>query len=335
MRSAVAQDSQARFERALADAVTRHDGSSPVTAMIHEHFGLGPGANRRGKRLRPRLVLCVAEEEGTSPDDAIDAACAIEILHNYSLVHDDIEDGDRLRHGRPTVWATHGVAHGINVGDAMCAISYLTLLDASTRHPADRTLAMTRVLHEANLAMCAGQARDIAFESEHAVSMEDYLAMIGGKTAALFGAACELGALCAGVAPERAQAYAELGRTYGLAFQIEDDILGTWGDSETTGKPSGADIAKRKWSFPIVSAMSGGPSAARETIVEKYGQSDVLDNAAVRDVIAALDTLGTRELALAAAQRYLTLSDDVARTAGIDRSGRVRAFLADSVRRVA
>jgi len=332
MHSAVAQDS---FERALAEAVTRHDGSSPVTAMIHEHFGFGPGEIRRGKRLRPRLVLCVAEEEGATADAAIHAACAIEILHNYSLVHDDIEDGDRLRHGRPTVWATHGIAHGINTGDAMCAISYLALLDSVTHHSVDRTLAMTRTLHQANLAMCAGQARDISFEGTRIVTMEDYLAMIGGKTAALFGAACELGALCAGAPAERARAYAELGRTYGLAFQIEDDVLGTWGDSATTGKPSGADIAKRKWSFPIVWAMNEPASPAREAIVANYGRAQTLDDAAVRDTVAALDALGTREVALAAAQQYLITADAVARTAGIDCSGRVRAFLADGMRRVA
>jgi len=262
----------------------------------------------------------------------MDAACAIEILHNYSLVHDDIEDGDRMRHGRPTVWATHGVAHGINTGDAICAMSYLALLQ-SGRQSAQTTVAMTRVLHEAHLAMCAGQARDISFESERTVTMENYLAMIGGKTAALFGAACELGALAAGATLDRARAYARLGRSYGLAFQIEDDVLGTWGDSAQTGKPSGADIAKRKWSFPIVWSIDGPASAERSAIVTAYARGDVLDNAAVRETIAALDTLGARDAADAAAQQYLAASDDIARAADIDRSGRVRAFFSGAVGR--
>jgi geranylgeranyl diphosphate synthase type I len=336
MRSAVAPgstpDTLARFELALEAAIRRHDGPSPVTAMIHEHFGYGPGVIRRGKRLRPRLALCVAQEEGAPADAAMDAACAIEILHNYSLVHDDIEDGDRMRHGRPTVWATHGIAHGINAGDAMCAVSYLALLE-SGRQNAETTVAMTRVLQEAHLAMCAGQARDIAFESESAVSMVDYLAMIGGKTAALFGAACELGALAAGASLERARAYAQLGRTYGLAFQIEDDVLGTWGDSAATGKPSGADIAKRKWSFPIVWAMSGPPSAARDAIIAAYGDEGALDAPAVRQTISALDALEARAAAQAAAQQYFAASDEVARAADIDRSGNVRTFLSDAVGR--
>ncbi len=124
---------------------------------------------------------------------------------------------------------------------------------------------MTRALHEAHLAMCAGQGRDIGFETEARVSMDDYRAMIEGKTAALFGAACELGALAAGAEPaERAAPTRGLGRAYGVAFQIEDDVLGTWGDPATTGKPCGADLAKRKWTFPVVWALAGPPSPERD-----------------------------------------------------------------------
>ena len=138
---------------------------------------------------------------------------------------------------------------------------------------------MSRALHEAHLAMCAGQGRDIAFESAARVGRDDYMTMIEGKTAALFGVACELGAL-AGGDPERAGAYARLGRAYGVAFQIEDDVLGTWGDPATTGKPSGADLAKRKWIFPVVWALAGPPSAERETIAAAYAGGRALDPAA-------------------------------------------------------
>lgn len=325
-----------RLEAALEAAVTRYDSDAPITAMIRYHFGYGAGgAARRGKRLRPRLVIAVAQEEGGSVDDALDAACAVEILHNYSLVHDDIEDGDGVRHGRETVWARWGVAHGINAGDAMCAISYLALLSGGTERRADRTLLMARALHEANLAMCAGQGRDIAFETAERVTMEEYTAMIGDKTAALFGASCELGALAGGADPIRARAYARLGAAYGLAFQIEDDVLGTWGESATTGKPSGADIARRKWTFPVVWALGGRAGEARDAIAVRYARGTAIAAQDVRAIVAALDALGARNAAVAAAAMHLADADEIAERCGIDRSGRVRTFLKNAVRRVA
>jgi geranylgeranyl diphosphate synthase type I len=301
--------------------------------MIRYHFGY-PGGAARGKRLRPMLLLTVADEEGGTIEEALDAACAIEILHNYSLVHDDIEDGDRLRHGRDTVWAKWGTAHGINAGDSLCAISYLALLESDVARPAERTVAMTRALHEANLAMCAGQGRDIAFEVEACVTMEDYVAMIAGKTAALFGAACEIGALAAGSDPVRAGAYGQLGMAYGLGFQIEDDVLGTWGETAATGKPVGSDLARRKWTFPIVFALAGPPSPARDVVAERYARTGGLRADEIGTTIAALDALAVREAATRHAQAYFDRADEIARVHAIDAGGRVRAFLAANVRRV-
>jgi geranylgeranyl diphosphate synthase type I len=323
-----------RLESALERAVTRFDDVSPAAEQIRYHFGFGDEA-RRGKRLRSRLVLEVAEEEGGLVDDAIDAALAVEIIHEFSLIHDDIQDGDRLRRGRETVWSRYGLAHAINAGDALCAVAYLALFDGSAGRPPERTVAMSRALLDAHLAMCAGQGRDIAFETAPRVTMEDYRAMIGGKTAALFGAACELGALAAGADADRARAYARLGRIYGIAFQIEDDVLGTWGDSATTGKPCGADLAKRKWTFPVVWALDGPRSEARSAIEAAYAHGSALDEGAVTTTIAALDRLGARDAALAAARAALDEAEAVAATRGIDRSGRVRAFFARAVRRLA
>jgi geranylgeranyl diphosphate synthase type I len=333
MHSVVAQSS---FERALEAAITRYDSSAPITAMIRYHFGYASEAgDQHGKRLRPMLLLTVAQEEGGSIESALDAACAIEILHNYSLVHDDIEDGDRIRHGRDTVWAKWGTAHGINAGDSLCAISYLALLESDVPRPAERTVAMTRALHEANLAMCAGQGRDIAFEVEARVTMDDYIAMIAGKTAALFAAACEIGALAAGSEPRRARAYGELGLAYGLGFQIEDDLLGTWGDGTTTGKPVGSDLARRKWTFPVVWALDGPPSPARDVVAERYARTGPLQPDDVTATIAALDALGVRNAAMLHAQTYYDRADAIALAHGIDAGGCVRGFLAANVRRVA
>jgi geranylgeranyl diphosphate synthase type I len=290
---------------------------------------------RAGKRLRPQLLLRTALEESGRIECALDAAVAIEILHNYSLVHDDIEDGDELRHGRTTIWARYGVAQGINAGDALCAISYLTLLHEEAVVPPGSVVAMLGVLHEANLRMCEGQALDIGFETRSVVTMPEYLEMIAGKTGALFAASCELGALAAGAATARAKEYARLGRAYGLAFQIRDDVLGTWGSSAVTGKPSGADIGRRKWSFPVVWALDTPPSPERDVVARAYARNARLDADGVGEVIAALERLGARAAADDAHDRALDDADQIACQASIDRNRTIRDFLAQGARRVA
>jgi geranylgeranyl diphosphate synthase, type I len=303
--------------------------------MVRYHFGYGePGAPRRGKRLRPQLLLHVALAEGGDLDQALDAAAAVEILHNYSLVHDDIEDRDELRHGKQTLWARYGVAHAVNAGDSLCALSYLSLLQTGAGPP-DRAALMLRVLHEANLEMCEGQGLDIAFESRASVTMEEYHAMIAGKTAALFGAASELGALASGAPPERARNYSALGRAYGVAFQVRDDVLGTWGSSEVTGKPSGGDIARRKWSFPVVWALCGPSSGDREIVANAYAKGGTIGPAEVASVVAALGRLGGRDAADAEADLALDLADRLARAGDLDRDGSIRDFFARGARRVA
>jgi len=304
--------------------------------MIRYHFGYqeANGA-KRGKRLRPQLLLQTALEEGGSLAGALDGAVAIEILHNYSLVHDDIEDGDALRHGRTTLWAKYGPAHGINAGDALCAIAYLSLVHNAGGLDAGRLGRMLHVLHAANLSMCEGQGLDIGFESLETVSMEQYLEMIAGKTGALFAASCEMGAISAGADPRRARAYAVLGRLYGRAFQIRDDVLGTWGATEITGKPSGADIARRKWGFPIAWALATPPSADRSIVARAYARRASVEPDDVAEIIRALDRLGARDAADAAHDAALDEADCTAREADIDRNRTVRAFLALGARRVA
>jgi geranylgeranyl diphosphate synthase type I len=201
----------------------------------------------------------------------------------------------------------------------MCALSYLTLLRNSCRAPVERVATMTRVLHAANLAMCAGQAYDIGFESAAAVTMDAYLAMIEGKTAVLFGAACALGALAAGTDEARAAAYGELGRAYGRAFQIRDDVLGTWGSHEETGKVRGTDIARRKWTFPIVWALAGPPSAARDAIAVRYALPEALTADDVATIVTALDVLGARAAAVAAWNEQAGAADRIAAQHRLDR----------------
>ncbi len=285
--------------------------------MLEHHFALSHTGNaRRGKRLRPQLLLRIAQAEGAPRQAALDAAVAVEILHNYSLVHDDIEDGDRLRHGRPSLWAKYGIAQAINTGDALCALSYLTLLSLGRYHDSGDLVQMTRVLHAANLRMCEGQSLDLGFESASSVSMDDYLTMIQAKTASLFSAACEIGALCAHCSGERAKQYAAIGDAFGIAFQIRDDVLGTWGNAALTGKEIGVDIARRKWTFPVVWALGQSSSKSRDVIERAYAQSGAIQAQAVPTVIAALDEVGARE---AAELRYgdeLSRAEQLASIAG-------------------
>jgi geranylgeranyl diphosphate synthase type I len=297
-----------RFEVHLEGLIRDYRGSKQVADMLFYHFGYGEyGPARHGKRLRPRLLLQVAQAEGAALHDALDAAAAIEILHNYSLVHDDIEDGDELRHGRRTLWSVYGIPQALNAGDALCAISFLVLMNAAHRHRGDRVLRMVRVLQEAHATMCDGQSLDLAFERATAVDLAEYHRMIGAKTAALFGASSELGALCAPCDDESVQRYRELGRAYGLAFQIRDDVLGIWGSVDATGKVTGNDIARRKWTFPVVWALGQPRSEARDRVAQAYGQGKALEGGRVSEVIEALEELGAREAANAAIAEHLAV----------------------------
>jgi geranylgeranyl diphosphate synthase type I len=196
------------LEAALEAAIRRFDGTSPVTSQVHHYFGYADDGAAANARLHMQLVLEVVAEEGGRFEDGLDVACAVEILHNSTLVHDTVEAG-----------VPFGLAHGINAGDALCAMAYLQLLEGPARRAPEKTVLMTRALQEANFALCAGQAQEIAFARAGTIEPDAYLAMIGGK-AALFAAACELGALVAGASPERAQAYAGLGRTSGMALHV-------------------------------------------------------------------------------------------------------------------
>ena len=178
------------LEAALEAAVRRFDGTSPVTPQVHHHFGYAGDAGGAYPRLRMQLVLEVVTEEGGAVEDGLDVASAVEILHNSTLVHEGIEDG---------VWSRYGLAHGINAGDALCAMAFLQLLEGPPRRPPEQTVTMTRALHAANFELC------------------------GGDKAAIFAVACELGALVAGASHERAGAYATLGRISARALQTEGE----------------------------------------------------------------------------------------------------------------
>lgn len=238
------------------EAVAGHYG------MMHYHMGwvdehFQPYAAPAGKRLRPILCLLACAEVGGDPSQALPAAAGIEILHNFSLIHDDVEDGDETRRHRPTVWKLWGIPQAINVGDAMFALAFAGVQRLSRRGvPAGQVLAALDLFTQTCLALTEGQHLDIDFEQREQVTVADYLRMIQGKTAALIRASVQIGALLGGASPAQQEALGRFGQALGLAFQIQDDILGIWGDPAVTGKAAGNDILRRKKSLPLLHGLN-------------------------------------------------------------------------------
>ena len=285
-------------------------GEAPAFyGMLQYHMGwlderLSPvDAIRGGKRLRPVFTLLCCRASGGEPARALPAAAAAEILHNFSLIHDDIQDQSLTRHGRRTVWAVWGEAQAINAGDAMFTLAHLALqrLLAAGLAP-ERLPAMYEVFDRACLALCRGQHLDMAFEQLPAVDTAAYTRMIEGKTAALLGCSGQVGALAAGSDPSLADVYRRFGEGLGLAFQIQDDVLGIWGETQKTGKPVADDIRSRKKTLPIVYVMEREDDPGALRLRQLYAQP-ALTEAEVREVIDLLDKTGAREYAQSLADR--------------------------------
>jgi geranylgeranyl diphosphate synthase type I len=237
---------------------------APVRDMIAYHLGwVGATLASRGKRVRPLLTLLSCAAAGGSWESALPAASSVELIHNFSLVHDDIQDRSETRRGRPTLWKKWGVPQALNTGDTLFVLARLStdrLVEIGASP--EQALEVHRTLDEACLALTLGQHLDLAFEDADQVSEEDYLEMVRGKTAALLEAACDVGVVLASAAAPRS-AYQRFGRQLGMAFQILDDILGVWGEPGTTGKPTGDDLAARKKSYPVVFGLAQSPEFAR------------------------------------------------------------------------
>lgn len=274
--------------------------------MMRYHLGWEDAQGRPqpgplGKALRPILCLLACEALGGRWEQALPAAVALELVHNFSLVHDDIQDQDRERRHRLTVWAIWGQGQAINAGDALLALAQEALSRLpETGIPPERGVVAVSTLARATLEMVEGQVMDLQFEDRLDITVQSYLEMVRRKTGALFGAALSLGAICATPDVQVWEAMGRAGRKLGVAFQIKDDVLGIWGDPARTGKPSGADIRRRKKSLPIVYALeTEGPQ--REMVVAAYAMA-TLDEETVRRVMAALEEVGARRRSLALAQ---------------------------------
>lgn len=210
-------------------------------------------AGQGGKRIRPLLTLLACAAAGGEAEAALPVAAGIELLHNFSLLHDDIQDNSPLRRGRPTVWKLWGAPQAINAGDALFTLAHLAVLELGVRGlPAPVVLEVLRDFDRTCLALTQGQHLDMAFEQRVRVTEAEYLTMIEGKTAALVSACARLGGRVAGAEQARVEHLANYGRHLGLAFQVHDDWLGIWGDPAVTGKSVASDLEARKKSLPVV-----------------------------------------------------------------------------------
>jgi geranylgeranyl diphosphate synthase type I len=242
-------------------AVDRLPG--PMRHLVGYHVGWWDADGRPaaegngGKAVRPALVLAAASAVGADPACAVAEAVAVELVHDFSLLHDDIMDGDLTRRHRPAAWSVFGVAEAILAGDSLMSLA----ADVLAGRPG------LGVLTGALLELCAGQGADIAFEQRTDVDVQECMAMAAGKTGALLACACHLGAIAGGAGPAQAYALAGFGRHIGLMFQLVDDLLGIWGDPAVTGKPSGSDLAARKKSLPVVAALTSGTEAGNRLAV--------------------------------------------------------------------
>ncbi len=285
------------IEAEMLDIVTNTWPRMPqdLSTMLLYHLGFADadGAAIRinaGKRIRPMLTLLACQACDGDAQLALPAAAGIELLHNFSLIHDDIEDGDALRRGRPTLWKQWNTALAINAGDTMFALSHLAFQRCADRGAASGdVLRALRVFDETNVHLTVGQHWDISFETRAAVTTAQYLDMIAGKTAALTAAACGIGALIAGADAQTTAALTEFGRSLGLSFQLQDDVLGIWGDPAVTGKADG-DLARRKKTMPVLFA------AERDEVVRAlYFGTAPLTAAQLSDLRGRIEASGARQ----------------------------------------
>lgn len=280
-------------------------GSSSLALydMMRYHMGWiderGHPEEGSGKLVRPTLCLLSCEAVGGDWQVALPAAAAVELVHNFSLIHDDIEDGDQQRRHRATVWWLWGQPQAINTGDAMHALARLAILRLDGKGVApQKVLRAARIIDETCLELCEGQYLDISYESRFDINIDAYLEMIDRKTAALMSCSLELGALVGTEDETMVNRFRRFGRKLGLAYQMVDDVLGIWG-----GKSSISDIQKKKKTLPVIYALERARGEDGAELLGIYGKETV-DPEDVKRVIQILSRLGAEEYARGMAQKY-------------------------------
>jgi geranylgeranyl diphosphate synthase type I len=313
--------SRAQATPALQAAIARLDPTSRLVASYHfgwcDADGQSVPTSGGGKAVRPALALLSAEAVGASAEVALPGAVAVELIHNFSLLHDDLLDGDMERRHRRTVWAIWGAATAILTGDALLALAHEVLLESESPGAAKAAWMLASVTRE----LTRGQIQDLAFETRQDVTLDECLDMAGGKTGSLLSASTAIGAVLAGAPQETVAALSTFGAQFGLAFQLVDDVLGIWGDPAVTGKPVHSDLQSRKKSLPVTYAVGstehGSELAAWLAAPE---EPDPTSLARIADLIAAA---GGRDWALDEAARRMVLAEEA--LASVDLKPQARA----------
>ena len=254
-------DAELQHQIGRADSARTHG----MHEMLTYHMGwLGAAVPQAssGKRIRPLVLLLAYASLRQDWPLALPAAAGIEIVHNFSLVHDDIQYNSPTRRGRPALWARDGIAMAINAGDALFTIAHLAMLDVQKSFGADLATKSAAILQRACLDLTRGQYLDLAFQHLRGLCVEDYWPMIEGKTAALLAAGAQIGALLASGDDASADRFRDFARLLGLAFQVQDDILGIWGDEVLTGKSAASDLVEGKCSLPVIYGLARAPQFA-------------------------------------------------------------------------
>jgi geranylgeranyl diphosphate synthase type I len=289
------------IEAALAASLS--DGPDELIQTSRYVMGWTDESGRQtsagGKRIRPALCLFAAEIAGGNARAALPGAVAVELIHNFSLVHDEVQDHDAERHHRPTVWALAGEGQAINTGDFLITRAIGSLLSAAPSNPA--VLSALDALNDAMAQMIAGQWADISFESRDAVFTVEYMEMVRGKTGALLGAPLAMGALLGGASAALADDLRKWGEAIGLAFQVQDDYLGIWGDPNITGKSNINDIVRKKKTLPVLFGLA---SEEAVSLRNAYAQPE-MDSLAVTRVIESLERCGARDYTRAEGERLI------------------------------
>ncbi len=234
--------------------------------MLAYHLGWegeGAGPIARGKRIRPLMLLLTTASLGKDWEIALPGAAAVELVHNFSLIHDDIQDQSPLRRGKPTLWKIYGIPQAINAGDSMFALAQIALQNLGPAFPVEVALKAHQIIPYACLTLTQGQFLDLVYENKNGITTSDYWPMIRGKTAALLATCTELGAILANADEDTQMHFRNFGESIGLAFQIQDDILGIWGDSALTGKSAESDLVTGKKSLPVLFALERGGEFAK------------------------------------------------------------------------
>lgn len=296
-------DSHARRMGLLDQQIERSlralNGSSELMSRM-AHYSLGlistqgeptdpeTRQNVQGKRIRPQIAMMVAEAVGGSAEAAAPVAAAIELLHNFTLVHDDIQDRSPNRRHRPTVWRVWNDAQAINAGDALFAVSQLSIIDTARYVSPEVMLSLLEGFNRCTIDIVRGQVQDLHNEGAGNVTPDDYLEMIGGKTAAIIRYSAWAGAMIGGASVKTADRIGEMGQAIGMGFQIRDDILGIWSPVEETGKDAADDLRRRKQTLPVLILRANANEEDAERIRQLFSQESVSEEN-VNELLSFLD----------------------------------------------